>query len=329
MTTSGSEQPYHVPDFAADAAVIARYDAAVKAVLQAAIAEATRQVREEHERARVALENAKLAADAELRKADSEALVARAKYARLVPRRRTASGVVRPPTFFFDILLTGGQANKCYDDAIAALRTRNEAAAKARTAAAAAAALGGNADALAVKRELQVRNHYKTPQGSIELDSHPNVSPLARARAAIEAERAEYARRLAAKEVGDLELRDRTMAQEGYRFLGGDLRQVAYLRGRDVRFGQLRYSLFRDREGALFLLDALVELEPLAGITFDIIPTNNGSYLITRVTPISDVARNSREERTQMEPDPRAGVGVDPELVRALREFLERERIRA
>jgi len=243
-----------------------------------------------------------------------------------VPKHRTASGVVRPPTLFFDVLLTGGAANKYYDAAVKTAREAKEAGAAQRTAARDLEAMQGTADGAVVKRELELRRHFKSPEGKAELDAHPDVKPVAVHCEAIEAERAEYAARLAAGEVSDEEQRDRTMALEGLRFLDGSLRNVQCLRDRNVRFGNLRYMTFRDREHRLWLLDGDEALQALAVMHFDITHMH-GRYLIARALPMAKTIAEVTMDHKHRGPDPRAALGVDPMLLRALRDFVERERV--
>jgi hypothetical protein len=317
------ERPYRIPDFAADAEVFARYEATARTRIAAVTARATQGVLDDHRQREAELRRIAHEADADFRAADTEAFAARTRYARLVPKQRTASGIARPPTFFFDLILSVGAANAAYEKTVATAKQRDDAAARSRVAAEAYEAFRGTSEAAIVKRELELRRHFKTDEGKADLDAHPDLIELARQCAEIDAERAVYRQRRDRGEVGDEEQRDRTMAEEGYRFLDGELRNVSCMRDRLIRFGALAYLVFRDREERLWLLDADEDLQPLAFVRFDI-RLDHGRYLISRAMPSAPVSVETIDRRHRG-PDTRIGRGVDPMLLRALRDFLERE----
>ena len=114
------------------------------------------------------------------------------------------------------------------------------------------------------------------------------------------------------------------MAQEGYRYLDGDIRGLHCRNDSEIRFGELRFLSFRDREDRIWLLEFAPAIGPLAQMRFDIIVAN-GRYLIQRSPP---PARSGEEPKRRKHegPDPRAYMGVDPMLRQALREFVAREK---
>jgi len=98
------------------------------------------------------------------------------------------------------------------------------------------------------------------------------------------------------------------------------------LRERDARFGKLRYFTFRDRDGRLWLLDYADDLRPLLQITFDVVFAND-RYLIARSTGNGLLAQPMQRGTARLPgPDPRALLGVDPLLIRAIVDFVGRER---
>ncbi len=167
-------------------------------MLTAAIAGAVRQMREEFEFQRLRLEANKRAAEAVLSALDKHAHATRTKYARIVPKGRTASGIVRPPTLFFDNLLSMGAAEKYYKQAVEAAGAKREALVKVRTTARDLEKHVGKIESALVVRELEVRKHYKTESGRMELEADPRLEELAKQCAAIELERTDYNTRLAA-----------------------------------------------------------------------------------------------------------------------------------
>jgi hypothetical protein len=322
---SRDESPYVVPDFTADNEVRKQYDAVAKTLLIAAIAGALRKMREEYEFQRLRFEANKRAADAVLAALDRHAHATRTKYARIVPKQRTASGIVRPPTLFFDNLLSMGAAEKYYKQALEAANAKREAMLKVRTTTRDLERHVGKIDSALVVRELEVRKHYKTDAGRRELDSDPRLEDLAKQCAAIEVERTDYNTRLAAGTVSDEERRDRTMAHDGYRYLDGEVFGLHCLHERELRFGTLRYLMFRDRVDRIWLLEYVPDVIPLTQMRFDIL-YQNGRYLIQRSAPPPPSDEEQPRRQVHEGTDPRAYMGVDPALRLALRHFVEREK---
>ena len=323
--SSRDDRPYTVPDFQADEAVRTRYTSVARELINAAVSRGLAAVRAENDAIR--LRHLLIAQEAESaqRAASAAAHRARAKYATVVPRQRTASGIVRPPTVFFDIIMSMGAADKFYNEAIATAQTKHDADAAARTAFANLERLKSKAEAAVVVRELEIRRHFKTENGRLELDADARLHGTALECAAIEAERNEFAQRLSAGTVSDEELRDRTMAHEGSRFLDGDVRGLHALRDRDVRYGKLRYFTFRDAEGRLWLFDYSDDWRLLLHVTFDLVLASD-RYLVARSASEGTRQANGRTQARLPGPDPRARVGVDPLVTRALVDFVARER---
>lgn len=321
---SRDEPPYVVPDFSADNEVRKQYHAVTKTLLIAAIARALRKMREEHEFQRLRLEANKRAADAVLAALERHAHATRSKYARIVPKQRTASGIVRPPTLFFDNLMSMGAAEKYYKQALEAANAKREAMMKVRLTARDLQRHMDKIETALVVHELEVRKYYKTEEGKRELEADERLADLAKAVGEIDAERLDYQRRLGAGEVSDEERRDRTMAQDGYRYLDGEVLGLHCLQERELRFGTLRYLMFRDRLDRIWILEYTADVIPLTQMRFDIFYQNE-RYLIQRSPPPQ---RDEEKPRRAMHEgtDPRAYMGVDPALRQALRQFVERER---
>jgi hypothetical protein len=321
---SGDDQPYVVPDFVADADIRKQYEGVAKTLVAEAIADAVRTMRQEYEWERLRLEAASRAAQTVLSALERHAHQTRSKYARLVPKQRTASGVVQPPTLFFDLLLSMGAANKFYKQALEAATLKRDAMVKVRSTAAALERHTGAIDKALVLRELEVRKRFQTDEGRRALDADPKLAPLAERCAEIERERAEYNERLVAGAVSDEERRDRTMAHDGYRYLDGEVRGLHCLHQREMLFGKLRYLMFRDREDKIWFVDYANDLAPLAQMRFDVL-VQNDRYLIQRSPPPDRDAPPPRPAK-HAGPDPRASMGVDPALRAALRNFVAREK---
>jgi hypothetical protein len=322
---SRDESPYVVPDFTADNEIRKQYDAVAKTLLVAAIAGALRQMREEYELQKLRLEANKRAADAVLAALDRHAHSTRAKYARIVPKQRTASGIVKPPTLFFDNLLSMGAAEKYYKQAVEAAGAKREALMKVRTTSRDLERHLGKIESALVVRELEVRKYYKSEAGRLELEADPRLAELSQQCAAIDLERTDYNTRLAAGLVGDEERRDRTMAHDGYRYLDGEVFGLHCLHERELRFGTLRYLMFRDRTDRIWLLEYSPDVLPLTQMRFDIL-YQNGRYLIQRSPPPARGDEEKPRRLVHVGPDPRAYMGVDPVLRQALRQFVEREK---
>ena len=323
---SRDESPYVVPDFAADNEVRKQYDAVAKTLLNAAIAGALRKMREEYEFQKLHLEANKRAADAVLAALDRHAHTTRTKYARIVPKQRTASGIVRPPTLFFDNIISMGAAEKFYKQALEAANAKREAMLKVRTTARDLARHVGKIDSALIVRELEVRKHYKTETGRLELETDPRLEELAKQCAAIELERADYNERLIAGTVSDEERRDRTMAHDGYRYLNGEVLGLHCLYERELHFGTLRYLMFRDRADRIWLLEYGADMLPLTQMRFDILYPNERYYIQRSPPPPRTVDDEQPRKLVHEGPDPRAYMGVDPALRQALRQFVEREK---
>lgn len=322
---SRDEAPYVVPDFVADSEIRTQYQAISKTLLIAAIAGALRQMREEHEFQRLRFEANKRAAEAVLAALERHAHQTRSKYARIVPKQRTASSIVRPPTLFFDNLMSMGAAEKYYKQALEAANAKREAMVKVRTT---SRDLQRHVDRIAtalVVRELEVRKHYKTPEGRAELDADPRLEELSKQCAAIDVERNDYTTRLAAGTVSDEERRDRTLAQDNYRYLDGEVLGLHCLHERELRFGTLRYLMFRDHLDRIWVLEYAHDVLPLTQMRFDIF-FQNGRYLIQRSPPPPKTTDEKPRRVVHEGTDPRAYMGVDPALRQALRQFVEREK---
>jgi hypothetical protein len=321
---SGEDQPYVVPDFAADAAIRKQYDSVAKVLVGEALADALRTMQQEYEWERLRLEAASRAAQTVLAALERHAHQTRSKYARLVPKQRTASGIVQPPTLFFDLVVSMGAAQKYYKQAVEAANLKRDAMVKVRSTASALERHKAAIEKALVLRELDVRKHFQTDAGRRELDAHPKLAPLAERCAEIERERTDYNERLVAGAVSDEERRDRTMAHDGYRYLDGDVRGLHCLHQRELHFGKLRYLMFRDRHDKIWIVDYVNELVPLAQMRFDVI-FQNDRYLIQR-SPPPERNEGARQHAKHAGPDPRAYMGVDPALRLALRNFVAREK---
>ena len=114
------------------------------------------------------------------------------------------------------------------------------------------------------------------------------------------------------------------MAQEGQRWLDGEVRGLHCLNQREVRFGPLRYLMFRDRDDKIWLLDYGIDTLPLTQMRFDVLYQNE-RYLIQRAPPPAQEKPGLRKPG-HVGPDPRAYMGVDPALRAALRNFTAREK---
>jgi hypothetical protein len=322
---SSDELPYVVPDFAADAELRAQYNTVAKSLLATAIADALRRMREEHELLRLRLEANKRASETVLAALERHAHATRSKYARIVPKQRTASGLVAPPTLFFDTLLTMGQANKLYAQAVEAASLKRDAMVKVRSTSRELAAHLGKIESGLVVRELEVRKHFKSENGRLELEMDPRLKDLAVRCAAIELERDDYNARLLAGSVSDEEQRDRSMAHDGYRYLDGDVRALHCLHQREIRFGALRYLMFRDGDDRIWLLEYGLDMLPLTQMRFDVIYQNE-RYLIQRSPPPGRLDGEKKRRITHEGIDPRQYMGADPLLRQALRNFVVREK---
>ena len=322
---SSDDPPYVVPDFAADADIRLQYNTVAKTLLTTALAAALRKMREEHELVRLRLEANKRASETVLMALERHAHATRTKYARIVPKQRTASGLVAPPTLFFDTLLTMGQANKLYGQAVEAAGLKRDAMVKVRTTTRELAAHVGKIESALVVRELEVRKHYKSENGRLELESDPRLHELAVSCAAIELERSDYHARLLAGIVTDEEQRDRTMAHDGYRYLDGDVRALHCLHQREIRFGALRYMMFRDGDDRIWLVEYGLDIQALTQMRFDVIYQNE-RYLIQRSPPPSPPSGEKKRRIVHEGVDPRQYMGVDPLLRQALRNFVVREK---
>jgi hypothetical protein len=321
---SGDDKPYVVPDFTADAELRKKYDAVTKALVAKAVADAVQTMQQEHEWERLRLEAGSRAAQTVLQALERHAHSMRSKYARLVPKQRTASGIVRPPTVFMDIILSMGVANKYYNQAVEAATLKRDALLKVRSTAKALEQHVAAFQKALVLREMEVRKHFQSDEGRAELEADPQLAAIAERCAAIEAERADYNERLAAGAVSDEERRDRTMAHDGYRYLDGEIRGLHGLQQREVLFGKLRYLIFRDRDERIWLLDYGSDVAALTHMRFDIL-LHNGRYLIQRSAPERTDGAPRRPHK-HAGADPRAYMGVDPVLRLALRNFAAREK---
>jgi hypothetical protein len=321
---SPGDRSYTIPDFAADDEVLSRYQSVSREVITETVNRELAAARAEYQTLGLRLLLRAQEAEATQKAAAAADHRARAKYAAVVPAQRTASGVVRPPTLFFDIIRTMGAADKLYDDVIAAMKAKRDADIAVRVAFDRKKVFESKSDAAIVIRELEIRRRFKTESGKQQLDADPRVHDLAQRCAEIEAERKAFRARQHAGQVSDEELRDREMARVGSRFLDGEVLGLHALREREVRFGNLRYFTFADENGRLWLLDYRDDLSLLLYVMFDLV-YDNDRYFVTRT--LMGKKRDAVFGQTRLPgPDPRANLGVDPRVVFAVEEFAARER---
>ena len=322
---SSEEPPYIVPDFAADAEIRLQYRTVAKQVLAAAIADALGKMKDEHEFARLRLEASRRAAETVLTALERHTHEVRSKYARIVPKQRTASGLVAPPALFFDALFNMGQANKLYTQAVEAAALKRDAAVKVRSTSRELSTHLGKIESGLVVRELDIRKHFKSATGRLELDADPRLHELATQCTAIELERSGYKARFDAGAVTDQEQRDRTMAHDGYRYLDGDVRGLHCLNQREILFGALRFLMFRDSDERVWLLEYGADVLPLTHMRFDVL-YQNARYLIARSQPPGRLDQERKRRSAHEGVDPRQYAGGDPLLRQALRDFVAREK---
>ena len=200
---------------------------------------------------RLRFEANKRAADAVLAALERHAHSTRSKYARIVPKQRTASGIVRPPTLFFDNIVSMGAAEKFYKQALEAANAKREAMMKVRTTSRDLQRHMDKIETALVVHELEVRKYYKTDEGKRELEADPRLEELAK--------QCEADRRRAARLRGPARRRRRSAMRNA---ATGRWRKTATaistarcsglhcLHERELRFGTLRYLMFRDASTA-------------------------------------------------------------------------------
>ena len=158
-----------------------------------------------------------------------------------MPKQRTASGIVRPPTLFFDNLMSMGAAEKFYKQAVEAANAKREAMMKVRATSRDLQKHMDKIETALVVHELEVRKYYKTEEGKRELEADPRLAELAAAvaeRSTSSGASVSCASRPA--RISDEERRDRTLGQDGYRYLDGEVLGLHCLHERELRFGTLR-----------------------------------------------------------------------------------------
>lgn len=314
--------PYAIPDFEADDALTAAYETAVKAHVDDAIATAVGAVRDavlaKTEQLEAAVKIAELAAT----HAKSEAIRTADEYADKLPNRRNRGGGVRPPSFI-ETLRTFGAANRLYRAAVEASDRKHDALKKERTTIDDLERHNKKFESTIVAREAEIRKHYASLAGRDEFRADPKFADLLNRHEAIVAERETYDRRYEQGRVVDAEARDRSMARDNLRFLDGTLRGVRFDKNREMRFGALRYFRATDRDGRTWLVDYDDELRPLTRKTVDISQEPGGTYRVERSA--GGEYHPSPEDAHHAGRDPRIGQGVDLRVMRALRDFVNRD----
>ena len=107
--------------------------------------------------------------------------------------------------------------------------------------------------------------------------------------------------------------------------LDGDVRALHCLHQREIRFGALRYLMFRDGDDRIWLLEYGLDMLPLTQMRFDVIYQNE-RYLIQRSPPPGRLDGEKKRRITHEGIDPRQYMGADPLLRQALRNFVVREK---
>lgn len=315
--------PFVIPDFEADDALLAQYDALTQEIIVAAVRNSVEQVRRAFAIKLEELRERGKAAELEVVRVSAEALEMRARYSHSVPKARTESNILRPPKFW-DNVFTFGNAGALYKRAVDAAQRKREAESNSRAAFADYEKTNGKYEAALVQHELEVRRSYKSEHMRAELDDDPRIRELAVKVRHIKDEREQFNQRMIHGESTDAELRDRALAKEGHRLLDGDIRGLHCLRERNVTYGRTQYLTFRDRDGLIWLLDYRNDLRALTRIHFDLIFAQ-GRYLVTRSADVDVRTAASAENRRHEGRDPRCGLGVDPLVTEALRDFAEHE----
>lgn len=255
--------------------------------------------------------------------ANSEATMARGRYANLVLPRKLAGSRVVPPSFWEDVL-SFGEAGKRYRRVLETAQEKRDAEAAVRKKFAEFSRAQSGLDSALVLHELDVRREMKTAEARKRFGTDPRIAELSEPVLTIQRERDLYEARLKQGLVSDAEARDRGLAMEGHRLLDGSVRGLHGLTGRRVSYGRTLYLTFRDRESFIWLIDYRPELLPLMTIEFDLAYTNQ-RYLVTRSAFSGARVAAADTNRRFHGVDPRRGLGVDPKLVEALLAFAAHE----
>lgn len=254
-----------VPDFEADAAAVADYEAALKSEERVATAEAEREVRATYSNRRAAgLSELTAAARTldECRKRSESALKA---YSERYPNHVHGLQLQRPS--FFEVLFSFGGASRLYNAAARTVEETLKAQATYRRHQRSEQDLEDWLTRALTRAAADVREKMQAPDWLDRFHAQPDVEPLWKRVQAIREEREDYERRLESGDVPPLEQRARFLAENRLLALRGPSEHVVI--ESIVTFGDVSCWVFVDGSGTKFVLPYDHHLENLLEWAFD------------------------------------------------------------
>ncbi len=258
--------PPAIPDFHADAHVIATYD-------DARIAYESREANDAEERTRATFAQKRAAILAEIAEIAAlhyeRRMVAQQalwNYANQYPLRVVGDTPLRPS--FWESVWSFGSAGRAFQRALVTAADVVQAQAQRRRLERSEAELEQQLQRVLYLQEEARKKSLETPEGLAPFHAQPDIAALRDRIEAIEAERALYAARLEMGLVSLPERRDRAFAEHKISQLEAPFDGVTIIRL--ARFGNLTYFIFRDLDAKLYALAYDVRLEPLIDRVIDV-----------------------------------------------------------
>lgn len=255
-----------MPDFVADLAAIAQFEAARERFERGEAQAAEDEVRAGFQRRREALQVEINTADAVTAERQTRMQKTIEAYGRKFPHN-IDRGRARKPSFFQN-LASFGAAGRLFQATVTATGDLTDARSMKRRKEHDDEELDGQLRRSLAQLEESLKEKLKSPASNEKFLARPGNMALLNRVKEIRAERAAYAERLERGAVPPLEQRDRQFAQIAAKALEAPCTGVAIVA--IETYGELSYLIFRDRERQHYYHEYDPRLEPLSDAVFDI-----------------------------------------------------------
>ena len=266
MTTSNESTAPIIPNFEADAHTLAAFDEAWTQYQTRVLSEAEEKTRATFARDRAVIRAEIALAGSELIDRRFKADQALKTYAFRYPHR-IENNQPQPPSFWEQVFSIGTAGWMFRRTTVTATNVR-EALIERRRKEAEEVELEQRLQRDLTTQDEELRKSFHTDEGVAAFHAQPGMAELHQHVEAIEAERADYAARLADGNVAATEQRDRDFAQHKIKALEIPCAGVTIVRV--ARYGELTYYVLRDLKSHLFQLAYDPRLEFLIDVVFEV-----------------------------------------------------------
>jgi hypothetical protein len=277
MSAAGST--HQIPNFREDERIQQQYKSSLDRRIKAYHAEAEAEVRrafaQKREQIIAELKASELMIESRQKAASDAAAAYRTRY----PARLVKGRPVRPS--FLESLLSFGKASRLYNRVVEANSEVIEAQSNQRRLAHKDEELDNELGRAMNATMEKAKATTASPEWLAEVHRDRAMADLKKRVDEIQAERANYARRLEQNRVSDEEMRDRTFAEQGIEPVDVPLTGIMFYRV--LAFGDLAYYVLRDLEKRFFALPYDPRLESIIDGVFDVYRVADGLDVRQRV----------------------------------------------